>query len=245
VIATSAFGMGIDKPDVRFVVHAQVPESPDTYYQEVGRAGRDGEPATGTLLYRPEDLSLGRFFSGGVPRQEDVAAVVRAVGEVGPDRREVARRTELGPRRTGRILNLLELAVPEGGPPAPGADDDGPVGRVLAVAEDQRRLERSRVEMMRAYAETGRCRAEFLVGYFGERVERCGVCDTCRAGTAPAPVDETAAPYVVQSRVRHQDFGPGVVTDLEDDRVTVLFDAVGYRTLALDVVEDQGLLEPA
>jgi ATP-dependent DNA helicase RecQ len=245
VIATSAFGMGIDKPDVRFVVHAQVPESPDTYYQEVGRAGRDGEPATGTLLYRPEDLSLGRFFSGGVPRQEDVAAVVRAVGEVGPDRREVARRTELGPRRTGRILNLLELAVPEGGPPAPGADDDGPVGRVLAVAEDQRRLERSRVEMMRAYAETGRCRAEFLVGYFGERVERCGVCDTCRAGTAPAPVDETAAPYVVQSRVRHQDFGPGVVTDLEHDRVTVLFDAVGYRTLALDVVEDQGLLEPA
>ncbi len=78
IVATSAFGMGIDKPDIRFVVHAQVPESPDTYYQEVGRAGRDGEPATGTLVYRSEDLSLGKFFSGGVPDPDDVGTVLTA-----------------------------------------------------------------------------------------------------------------------------------------------------------------------
>lgn len=79
IVATSAFGMGIDKPDIRFVLHAQVPESPDTYYQEIGRAGRDGEPATAVLFYRPEDLSLGRFFAGGVPKEKDVRRLVAAL----------------------------------------------------------------------------------------------------------------------------------------------------------------------
>ncbi|UMG92617.1 helicase-related protein [Nocardioides sp. TF02-7] len=81
VVATSAFGMGIDKPDIRFVVHAQVPESPDTYYQEAGRAGRDGRPATATLVYRPDDLALGRFFAAAVPKRRDVERVVAAVAE--------------------------------------------------------------------------------------------------------------------------------------------------------------------
>ena len=86
IVATSAFGMGIDKPDIRYVVHAEAPESPDTYYQEVGRAGRDGEPATATLVYRPEDLSLGRFFSSGVPKREDVRVVLKAVDDTGEHR---------------------------------------------------------------------------------------------------------------------------------------------------------------
>src|SRR5512139_1055069 len=110
VVATSAFGMGIDKPDIRYVVHAEVPESPDTYYQEVGRAGRDGAPATATLVYRPEDLSLGRFFSSGIPKREDVRAVLEAVAEVGgTDPRQVQQASGMGARKAGRILNLLEL----------------------------------------------------------------------------------------------------------------------------------------
>src|SRR5205085_10265482 len=56
VVATTAFGMGIDKPDVRYVFHADPPESLDAYYQEVGRSGRDGEPAAAVLWWRPEDL---------------------------------------------------------------------------------------------------------------------------------------------------------------------------------------------
>ncbi|MEV7432025.1 RecQ family ATP-dependent DNA helicase [Nocardioides sp. NPDC092400] len=243
VVATSAFGMGIDKPDIRFVVHAQVPESPDTYYQEVGRAGRDGEPASATLVYRPEDLALGKFFSGGVPRKKDVHAVLRAAGEVGTDPKDVAGAAGFGPRKTGRILNLLVL-VHETRPEANRPDDA--VAAVVDIAESHRRLERSRVDMMRGYAETDRCRSAYLQGYFGEQAEhRCGRCDNCRAGIAEDPADEQDVAYPVQSEVRHEEFGPGVVTDVEDDRVTVLFESVGYRTLSLDVVEEHELLQLA
>lgn len=75
VVATSAFGMGIDKPDVRFVLHASAPGSLDAYYQETGRAGRDGKPARAILAYRPKDL--GRFFASGRQDQDTVAQVAR------------------------------------------------------------------------------------------------------------------------------------------------------------------------
>jgi len=100
--------------------------------------------------------------------------------------------------------------------------------------------------MMRAYAETTGCRRQLLLAYFGETLdEPCGNCDTCAAGTAEEQADAEDSPYALQSFVSHASWGRGVVMRYEGDRIVVLFDEVGYRTLSLDAVAARGLLESA
>jgi ATP-dependent DNA helicase RecQ len=238
--ATSAFGMGVDKPDIRFVLHAQAPESLDNYYQEVGRAGRDQEPAVGALFYRPEDLSLARFFSSPIPDRGDVTSVLAALEKVGTksssaDRAALAEASGLGVRKLGRILNLLDEVW----------DDDSEetmVERAVSQAKAHRAMQESRIEMMRRYAETMQCRREFLLSYFGEEsAEPCGDCDNCVSGRAQERDD--FGPFAVGEKVRHARFGDGVVMGLDGEQSTVLFADVGYRTLHLPTVVDGGLLE--
>jgi ATP-dependent DNA helicase RecQ len=242
VVATPAFGMGIDKPNVRFVHHAQVPDSLDSYYQEVGRAGRDGEPALATLFFRDADLGLRRFFAagGGIDQEtlEDLAVAIDAaegyVDTVDVEDRLGLARTQL----TVALTRLEEAGFAE-------LEPDGQLAAEVAASasEVQQRHEASRLEMMRSYAETDRCRGRFLVNYYGEELEgTCGHCERCDDGAdqeLPASV-----PFALEARVEHPKWGIGTVTRYEEDRIVVVFDEAGYRTLSLAVVEERELLRP-
>ncbi len=231
VAATSAFGMGIDKPDVRFVVHASVPDSLDSYYQQIGRGGRDGGPALARLFYRAQDLSLARMFTTQRPDPVLLAQVHEALRGASRKRlKNLGAELNVRGRKLTNAVNLLELAgaitSERTGFSATDADTTTAVRHAVDVADAAERVDHTRVEMMRGYAETRDCRRQFLLGYFGETLaEPCGNCDRCAANAAegrePAEPQESALP--VDTPVEHTEWGPGAVISGEADRVTVLF----------------------
>ena len=198
VIATNAFGLGIDKPDIRFVVHYDFPGSPEAYYQEAGRAGRDGMRALCTILYRVEDRQVQSYFLGGkYPTLEEAAAVARVVNAV-PVRTatpltEIATASDV-PRRKARIvLELLKrhgaMREYRGGSWERIADDVSrvDVGHDILDYEERRLKDREKLEAMVAYCRTARCRTRRIMEYFGvpsDDTHECGHCDNCCATAA-------------------------------------------------------------
>ncbi|UDY37517.1 RecQ family ATP-dependent DNA helicase [Dermatobacter hominis] len=255
VVATSAFGMGIDVPDVRGVLHWDAPESLDAYYQEIGRAGRDGEPATAVMLFRPEDLARRTALQarGGVSARTVGAVVDALAADRSTTIADLA--TQLGVHRRTVVKALTRLR--EVG--AVDLEDGERVvvhrlpGAAAAVDEDEQARaawRETRGAMVRELAETPDCRRRMLLGYFGEQADACGDgCDNCRRGRPGAAGQDDASPalhgFGPGAAVRHPEWGDGEVVRSDGEVIVVSFEQAGYRTLDAALVAERDLLRPA
>lgn len=173
IISTNALGMGIDKPDIRFIIHTQIPQSPIHYYQEIGRAGRDGQTSYIILFYNPRDISLPEaFIKGSRPSIKKYKKVISAVKAELLGERELMRRTNLKQIQIRVIkADLMEQRIIrevqiEGRKKYEFIANSQPLN--TKMFEDLRNAKRKDLDSMVQYVETTGSRMRFLCDYLGD-----------------------------------------------------------------------------